>query len=80
MAEAFTYVINAGGITSSSTYPYTASKGSCRFDPSTAAAQLTGFTDVQTDEAALMKVRWADGRRTAAVTCNCLPPMHCGAC
>jgi hypothetical protein len=61
MAEAFTYVINAGGITSSSTYPYTASKGSCRFDPSTAAAQLTGFTDVQTDEAALMKVRWADG-------------------
>lgn len=58
MTTAFSYIINAGGIAPTSVYAYTPSQSSCRFDASTAAVVLTGYTDVAAgDETALLQVR-----------------------
>jgi cathepsin L len=54
MDNAFQYIIAIGGLDSEDSYPYTAQDGSCNFDKSNIAGDVTAFTDVtQGDEGAL---------------------------
>ncbi len=54
MDNAFTYIINNGGIASEDAYPYVGTDGSCR-SGLTAAATISGFNDVPVNsDSALM--------------------------
>jgi cathepsin F len=56
MTNAYTYLINSGGLMEQRAYPYTGSPGPCRFDPAGAAVRVTNFTAVRAangDEAQL---------------------------
>ncbi|XP_062848547.1 cathepsin S-like [Trichomycterus rosablanca] len=46
MSEAFKYVIDNGGIDSDRDYPYTASEGPCRYNPSQRAANCSSYNFV----------------------------------
>ncbi|CAM0952218.1 unnamed protein product [Alopecurus aequalis] len=55
MDDAFKFIIQNGGLTKESSYPYTAADGKCK-SGSNSAATITGYEDVPAnDEAALMK-------------------------
>ena len=55
MDDAFKFIIKNGGLTSESSYPYTAADGKCK-SGSNSAATIKGYEDVPAnDEAALMK-------------------------
>ncbi|CAO2206369.1 unnamed protein product [Urochloa humidicola] len=56
MDDAFKFIIKNGGLTTESSYPYTAADGKCK-SGSTSAATIKGYEDVPANnEAALMKV------------------------
>jgi len=55
MDDAFKFIIKNGGLTTESSYPYTAADGKCK-SGSNSAATIKGYEDVPAnDEAALMK-------------------------
>ncbi|WVZ88714.1 hypothetical protein U9M48_035200 [Paspalum notatum var. saurae] len=55
MDDAFKFIIKNGGLTTETSYPYTAEDGTCK-SGSTSAATIKGYEDVPAnDEAALMK-------------------------
>jgi len=55
MDQAFQYIISNNGINTEKAYPYTAQDGTCQGAASTAAATITGYTDVTSgSEAALI--------------------------
>jgi len=55
MDDAFKFIIKNGGLTTESSYPYTAADGKCK-SGSNSAATIKGFEDVPAnDESALMK-------------------------
>ncbi|XP_056402495.1 cathepsin S-like isoform X2 [Hyla sarda] len=47
MTQAFQYVIDNNGIDSDSSYPYHATDGKCKYNPSTKAASCTKYTEVE---------------------------------
>jgi len=54
MDQAFQYIQQNGGIDTESSYPYTASQGSCNYNAANSAATVGGYTDVTSgDEGAL---------------------------
>ncbi|XP_006652104.1 senescence-specific cysteine protease SAG39 [Oryza brachyantha] len=56
MDDAFKFIVNNGGLTTESNYPYTAADGKCKGGSGSAAATIKGYEDVPAnDEAALMK-------------------------
>ncbi|CAN6183374.1 unnamed protein product [Urochloa humidicola] len=46
MTNAYTYLMQSGGLMESSTYPYTGAAGRCRFDPAKVAVRVANFTAV----------------------------------
>lgn len=54
MDDGFQYIVDAGGIDTEDSYPYTGRDGRCKFSKSNIGATDTGFTDIaQGDESAL---------------------------
>ncbi|KAK9059809.1 hypothetical protein SSX86_020513 [Deinandra increscens subsp. villosa] len=50
MTNAYGYLMNAGGIQSEKSYPYTGKAGECRFDPEKIAVKVANFTSIPADE------------------------------
>ncbi|CAN6218807.1 unnamed protein product [Urochloa humidicola] len=46
MTNAYTYLMECGGLMESSAYPYTGAAGACRFDPGKVAVRVANFTAV----------------------------------
>uniref|UniRef100_A0A0D9WYS9 Peptidase C1A papain C-terminal domain-containing protein n=1 Tax=Leersia perrieri TaxID=77586 RepID=A0A0D9WYS9_9ORYZ len=46
MTNAYTYLINSGGLMTQTAYPYTAKQGTCRFDANKIAVRITNFTNI----------------------------------
>ncbi|XP_008831321.1 cathepsin L1-like isoform X2 [Nannospalax galili] len=56
MHQAFQYVKDNGGLDTKDSYPYEeAVKGSCRYDPKSSAAKVTGFAIIPESEHVLLK-------------------------
>ncbi|KTG01061.1 hypothetical protein cypCar_00008567 [Cyprinus carpio] len=56
MDQAFQYIEANGGLDTEESYPYEATDGKCRFNPSTVGATCTGYVDVSSgDESALQE-------------------------
>uniref|UniRef100_A0ACD5UZK6 Uncharacterized protein n=1 Tax=Avena sativa TaxID=4498 RepID=A0ACD5UZK6_AVESA len=54
MTNAYTYLMNAGGLMEQGAYPYTGAQGPCRFDRSKVAVRVANFTTVPLDEDQIM--------------------------
>eukprot|EP01018_Ginkgo_biloba_P020496 Gb_02025 [translate_table: standard] len=50
MTNAYKYLMEVGGIEEEKNYPYTGSRGECKFNPQLAAVRVTNFTNVPLDE------------------------------
>ncbi|KAI3695923.1 hypothetical protein L1987_78928 [Smallanthus sonchifolius] len=50
MTNAYSYLMEAGGIESEETYPYTGKSGECKFDPEKIAVKVANFTNIPADE------------------------------
>ncbi|KAK7279600.1 hypothetical protein RJT34_24653 [Clitoria ternatea] len=50
MTNAYNYLIEAGGLEESSSYPYTGKKGECKFDPRKVAVRVADFVNIPEDE------------------------------
>ena len=53
MENAYNYIINAGGLQSTSDYPYTALDGSCKFNKSQVKVQVESFHKIEEKEESL---------------------------
>ena len=50
MTNAYKYLIEAGGLEEESSYPYTGTRGECKFKPDKVAVRVVNFTVVPVDE------------------------------
>ncbi|XP_019248766.1 PREDICTED: probable cysteine protease RD19D [Nicotiana attenuata] len=50
MTNAYKYLIEAGGIEEEVSYPYTAKRGDCKFNPDKVAVKVSNFTNIPIDE------------------------------
>lgn len=50
MTNAFSYLMQSGGLESEKDYPYTGSDGTCKFDKSKIAASVANFSVISSDE------------------------------
>ncbi|KAG9441908.1 hypothetical protein H6P81_017762 [Aristolochia fimbriata] len=50
MTNAYKYVMEAGGLEEESSYPYTASRGACKFNPERAVVKVVNFTKIPLEE------------------------------
>ncbi|XP_054794513.1 probable cysteine protease RD19D [Prosopis cineraria] len=50
MTNAYSYLMEAGGLEEESSYPYTGRQGQCKFDPHKVAVRVSNFTNIPMDE------------------------------
>lgn len=50
MTNAYSYLLEAGGLEEESSYPYTGDRGECKFDSEKIAVKITNFTNIPIDE------------------------------
>jgi cathepsin F len=71
MADAFTYVKNAGGIEALADYKYTGRDNKCSFDVTKAVVKVTGFNMAQTeDEEVIKTMLFQNGPLAIAINAN----------
>jgi cathepsin F/cysteine peptidase B len=51
--RAMNYIVQAGGIDTESTYPYTARNGACRFNPGNVGAKIKSYKSIPKNEASI---------------------------
>jgi len=67
MTNAFDYVKSAPGLETLEDYPYTGFNGQCKFDPTKAVAQVSGYFNVSKNETLMVQVTYETGPLSVAV-------------